>query len=265
MVILSWHLVSNFSVSLLQDIVKDPKFILGGATRTDICQGDLGEWFSPGGYVHVYTPEEQQQCPHTGGDVVPPKLVELEVLPRLTWPTATSWTFLSHPCQGQSWGSSIQDQGRIFTQGSCEPKGLFCPPAPPVCPGQAGTPSLGTHRLSFVFQGKWHLAIIISPLALFSPLFSIHRWLLAASSHSFSHIEWENASKSGANGPKFWARLCWNISLPGKVNICHRMNTSLSLHFMVYFAVRLPGTAEETLEKSRIAELTLLFMFWQTS
>ncbi|XP_014730824.1 PREDICTED: calpain-9 isoform X2 [Sturnus vulgaris] len=25
------------------DIVKDPKFILGGATRTDICQGDLGD------------------------------------------------------------------------------------------------------------------------------------------------------------------------------------------------------------------------------
>lgn len=43
MVIFSWHILSNFSVSLLQDIVKDPKFILGGATRTDICQGDLGE------------------------------------------------------------------------------------------------------------------------------------------------------------------------------------------------------------------------------
>ncbi|XP_010560981.1 PREDICTED: calpain-9 isoform X2 [Haliaeetus leucocephalus] len=26
-----------------RDIVKDPKFILGGATRTDICQGDLGD------------------------------------------------------------------------------------------------------------------------------------------------------------------------------------------------------------------------------
>lgn len=43
MVIFSWHILSNFSISLLQDIVKDPKFILGGATRTDICQGDLGE------------------------------------------------------------------------------------------------------------------------------------------------------------------------------------------------------------------------------
>lgn len=34
---------SKSFLSLLQDIVKDPKFILGGATRTDICQGDLGE------------------------------------------------------------------------------------------------------------------------------------------------------------------------------------------------------------------------------
>uniref|UniRef100_A0A670Z867 Calpain 9 n=1 Tax=Pseudonaja textilis TaxID=8673 RepID=A0A670Z867_PSETE len=28
---------------LLKEIVKDPQFILGGATRTDICQGDLGD------------------------------------------------------------------------------------------------------------------------------------------------------------------------------------------------------------------------------
>uniref|UniRef100_A0A8B9MY32 Calpain 9 n=1 Tax=Accipiter nisus TaxID=211598 RepID=A0A8B9MY32_9AVES len=34
---------SKSFLPLLQDIVKDPKFILGGATRTDICQGDLGD------------------------------------------------------------------------------------------------------------------------------------------------------------------------------------------------------------------------------
>lgn len=198
---------------------------------------------------------EQQQCPHRGGDVFPPELVgavELEVPPRLAWPTAASWIVPTHPCQGPSWCSGIQDQGRIFTRGYCEPKGVFCIPAPPdwntVCPGQAGTPSLGTCRLSFGFQGKWQLTSPLAPFSPFSP-FSIHRWLLAISSHCFSHTEWKNTSKSGATGSKFWAGLCWNISLPGKVNICHRMNTSLSLHFMVYFAMRLTGTAEETLKK----------------
>lgn len=32
---------------LLQELVGDPQFIVGGATRTDICQGALGEcWTS---------------------------------------------------------------------------------------------------------------------------------------------------------------------------------------------------------------------------
>ncbi|POI33209.1 hypothetical protein CIB84_003039 [Bambusicola thoracicus] len=34
---------NHLSAGESQDIVKDPKFILGGATRTDICQGDLGD------------------------------------------------------------------------------------------------------------------------------------------------------------------------------------------------------------------------------
>lgn len=33
------HLLS----ALLQELVSNPEFILGGATRTDICQGALGE------------------------------------------------------------------------------------------------------------------------------------------------------------------------------------------------------------------------------
>lgn len=33
------------------------------------------------------------------------------------------------------------------------------------------------------------------------------------------------------------------------------MNTSLSLHFIIYFAVRLPGTAEETLKKVGLLSL----------
>lgn len=123
-------------------------------------------------------------CPHTvrssrnvltRGDIVPPELVgamELEVLPRLTWPTATFWIAPSHPCQGPSWCSGIQDEGRISTRAYCEPKGLFCLPASPhwstVCPGQAGTPFLGTHRLSFGFQRKWQLIVITSPPAPFS-------------------------------------------------------------------------------------------------
>lgn len=222
----------------------------------------------PGGCVHVYTPWGAAAVSSHRRGCCPPELlgaVELEVLPRLTWPTATSWIAPSHPFQGPSWCSGIQDQGWIFTQGYCEPKGVFClPDWSTICPGQAGTLSLGTHRLYFGFQGKWQLTVITYPLASFVPLFpfSILRWLLAISSHSFSHAEWKNTSKSGATGSKFWARLCWNISLPGKVNNCHRMNTSLSLHFMVYFAVELPGTAEET---QRIAELALLFVFWETN
>lgn len=31
------------TISLFQEIVKNPEFILGGATRTDICQGELGK------------------------------------------------------------------------------------------------------------------------------------------------------------------------------------------------------------------------------
>ncbi|NXH84253.1 CAN9 protein, partial [Edolisoma coerulescens] len=67
--------------------------------------------------------EEQQECPHTRGGVVPAELVgavELEVLPRLTWPKPTSWIAPSHPCQRSSWCSGIQDQGRISTQGYCD-------------------------------------------------------------------------------------------------------------------------------------------------
>lgn len=157
-------------------------------------------------------------------------------------------------------GSGMDLHSRIlWAQGS-----LLATRLKHTLPWPGETLSLGTHRLYFGFQGKWQLTVITYPLASFVPLFpfSILRWLLAISSHSFSHAEWKNTSKSGATGSKFWARLCWNISLPGKVNNCHRMNTSLSLHFMVYFAVELPGTAEET---QRIAELTLLFVFWETN
>lgn len=31
---------------LMQELVDDPQFIVGGATRTDICQGALGECWS---------------------------------------------------------------------------------------------------------------------------------------------------------------------------------------------------------------------------
>lgn len=34
-----------FVLILLQELVDDPQFIVGGATRTDICQGALGEFF----------------------------------------------------------------------------------------------------------------------------------------------------------------------------------------------------------------------------
>lgn len=42
--------LSLITLSFLQEIVKNPEFILGGATRTDICQGELGEceWMEHG-------------------------------------------------------------------------------------------------------------------------------------------------------------------------------------------------------------------------
>lgn len=39
-----WNLVNvlNCCCYLLQELTDDPQFIVGGATRTDICQGALG-------------------------------------------------------------------------------------------------------------------------------------------------------------------------------------------------------------------------------
>lgn len=95
---------------------------------------------------------EQQEYPHTQGDVVAPDLmgaVKLEAPPTLTLPTATSLVALSHLCQGPSWCRGIQGQRRIPMQGYSDPKGAFHPPAPPDCPGWAGAHFLGTHRISF--------------------------------------------------------------------------------------------------------------------
>lgn len=219
--------------------------------------------------------EEQQEYPRTG-DVVPPELVEavkLEVPPVLTLPAATSSVTPSRWCQGPSWCSGIQDQGRIFTWAYCEPEGAFCLPAPPNCstiyPGYAGTCFLGTHGLTFwISRGVAANCYNISsgPYTTFFsswreenegffPPFSIRRWLLATSSHSFSHTEWKNTSKSGATWSKFWARLRWNISLPGKLNIWHSMNTFPSLRVMVYFAVGFLVIAEETLKTRGLLSL----------
>lgn len=33
---------AHSSVSILQEICENPRFIIGGANRTDICQGELG-------------------------------------------------------------------------------------------------------------------------------------------------------------------------------------------------------------------------------
>lgn len=38
--------LASDSLFLLQELVDDPQFIVGGATRTDICQGALGECWS---------------------------------------------------------------------------------------------------------------------------------------------------------------------------------------------------------------------------
>lgn len=177
MVIFSWHILSNFSISLLQDIVKDPKFILGGATRTDICQGDLGEWFPLGGCVHVHTPwgaaavssHRMGCCPsqtagssEAGGPAQAHSYLLDSSLPSMPGTILVQWDS----------GSEKDLHPRIMW-----PKGVFHLPAPPdwstVCPGQAGTPSLGTHRLSFGFQRKWQLTVITSPLASFLPSFPL--------------------------------------------------------------------------------------------
>lgn len=42
----------------MQELVDDPQFIVGGATRTDICQGALGKCWSP---VPKLQSGEQQQ------------------------------------------------------------------------------------------------------------------------------------------------------------------------------------------------------------
>lgn len=98
-------------------------------------------------------------------------------------------------------------------------------------------------------------------------LFSIHRWLLAISSHSFSHTEWKNTSKSGATGSKFWARLCWNISLPGKINTSRKMAQHEHISVIIFHGLFCSGVASYCrggVEKTWIAELTL-FMFWETT
>lgn len=238
-VVFSWHGLSHFCVSLplSQDIVKDPKFILGGATRTDICQGDLGEWFPLGGRIHAYTPwgaagissHMRGCCPSWTG--------------RSSEAGGTAHAHLAHR---HLFGSTLPSvpgailvqldskSGRDLHARELWAQGSLLSTSTSrlqhsLCPGWAGTCCLGTH--GFGFQEQWQLTAITCPLAstppsppegkkirVFSP-FSIHRWLLAISSHSFSHTEWKNTSKSGATGSKFWARLCWNISLPGKMNI----------------------------------------------
>lgn len=52
-----------FSV-FFKDIVKDPQFILGGATRTDICQGDLGKYFSAVQAKESHFEEEEEKKKH---------------------------------------------------------------------------------------------------------------------------------------------------------------------------------------------------------
>lgn len=36
---------AHLSVCVLQEICENPRFIIGGANRTDICQGELGMKF----------------------------------------------------------------------------------------------------------------------------------------------------------------------------------------------------------------------------
>lgn len=48
---------------LMQELVDDPQFIVGGATRTDICQGALGECWSS---VPKLQSREQQQLGRVG-------------------------------------------------------------------------------------------------------------------------------------------------------------------------------------------------------
>lgn len=76
--------------------------------------------------------------------------------------------------------------------------------------------------------------------------FSIHRWLLAVSSHSLSHTEWKNTSESGATGSKLWDRLCWNISFPGKMTTMAQHEHIFAIMCLIYFVVGLPVTAKET-------------------
>lgn len=161
MVILSWHILINFCVSLplSQDIVKDPKFILGGATRTDICQGDLGESFPLGGPIHAYTPwgaagislRARRCCPCWAGGS---SEAEGGAHAHLAHSHLFGSTLPSMPgtilVQWDSRSGQHRHMRLLWTQGA------FSPPAPPncstVCPGQAETRFLETHRLSFTFQ-----------------------------------------------------------------------------------------------------------------
>lgn len=44
--IINWSVSTSLPPSP-QELVSNPEFILGGATRTDICQGALGELYGP--------------------------------------------------------------------------------------------------------------------------------------------------------------------------------------------------------------------------